>query len=143
MGDSQLVQLTQVPDAFVDKPTLLIPSDICTVQPSFFEMSISASKKGKERALSPTLDMDVDDDSGDLKSGKIIATKGSYVTVLEQSKNIAPIMDACLVDLDGGQVSSMLLLPGRAKYLMPQTAADRYVFWREKLWIHQYRKKWC
>jgi len=62
--------------------------------------------------------MDVDDDAGDpQESGTIVATKGSYVTVLEQFKNIAPILDACLVELDGGQVSSMLLLPGRARLL--------------------------
>jgi len=116
LGDSQLVQLRQVPNAFVDEPTLLIPSDVRTIQPSSFEMS--ASKKGKQRAASPTFDMDVDDDAGDPQElGNIVATKGSYVTVLEQFKNIAPILDACLVELDGGQVSSMLLLPGRARLL--------------------------
>lgn len=117
MGDSQLVQLRQVPDAFVDEPTLLIPSDIHSVQPSSFEML--TSKKGKQQGARPNFDMDVDDDVSDpQESGNIIATKGSYVTVIEQFKNIAPILDACLVDLDGGQVSSMLLIPGRARLLM-------------------------
>ncbi|KAF5360619.1 hypothetical protein D9756_004828 [Leucocoprinus leucothites] len=102
MGDSQLVQLTPVPSAFVDRSTLPISSDIHTVQSTSFEAS--ASKKGKGRAISPTFDMDVDDETGDPQdSGNIVATKGSYVTVLEQFKNIAPIVDACLVDLDGGQ----------------------------------------
>jgi len=142
MGDSQLVQLRQVPDAFVDESTLLIPSDIRTIQPSSFETS--ASRKGKQRAASPTFDMNVDDDtSNPQESGNIVATKGSYVTVIQQFKNIAPILDACLVDLDGGQVSSLLLLSGRARLLMSYAAADRYVFWREELWIHQYCKEWC
>lgn len=40
------------------------------------------------------------------ESGNVVATKGSYLNVLEQFKNIAPIADACLVDIDGGQVSA-------------------------------------
>jgi DNA damage-binding protein 1 len=103
MGDSQLVQLTATPNAFVDEPTLPIPSDVHTVSPNSFDAS--ASKKGKGRALSPTFDMEVDDGVDDPQdSGNVVATKGSYINILERFKNIAPILDACLVELDGGQV---------------------------------------
>lgn len=105
MGDSQLVQLTPTPNASADKPTLPIPSDVRTVPATSFDAS--AFKKGKTRATSPDFDsMELDDDesSSPQESGNVIATKGSYLSVLERFKNIAPIVDACLVDLDGGQV---------------------------------------
>lgn len=38
--------------------------------------------------------------------GLVVLGKGSYLSVLETFKNIAPILDAALVDTDGsGQVS--------------------------------------
>lgn len=105
MGDSQLVQLTPTPNAFADKPTLPIPLDIHTVPSTSFDAS--AFKKGKGRATSPDFDsMEVDEDEtvSPQGSGNVIATKGSYLSVLERFKNIAPIIDACLVETDGGQV---------------------------------------
>ncbi|KXN88147.1 DNA damage-binding protein 1a [Leucoagaricus sp. SymC.cos] len=103
MGDSQLVQLSPTPTSSIDQPTLPIPEDIHTVSSSSIDGSVT--KKGKGRAISPTFDnMEIDDEAGDpQESGKLVATKGSYVTVLEQFKNIAPIVDACLVDIAGGQ----------------------------------------
>jgi DNA damage-binding protein 1 len=143
MGDSQLVQITPTPNADFDRPTLPIPSEIHSVTSTSFDASVS--RKGKGRAISPTFDMEVDDEVGDSqKSGNIIATKGSYVTVLERFKNIAPIVDACLVDLDGGQVS--VILPHFEEILAESgwyVASACYVFWREKYRISKYCEEWC
>jgi DNA damage-binding protein 1 len=70
-------------------------------------MKANKKGKGKEKAL----EMDVDavgDMSGTKKEdgGLIVLGKGSYLSVLEVFKNIAPIVDAALVDTDSsGQVS--------------------------------------
>lgn len=49
--------------------------------------------------------MDVDNESEMTKNGHILGTRGSYLSVLDTQKNIAPIMDAVLVDIEGtGQV---------------------------------------
>jgi DNA damage-binding protein 1 len=43
--------------------------------------------------------------SGKEEKGVIVLGQGSYLSVVDSWKNIAPIMDAVLVDLDGsGQV---------------------------------------
>lgn len=48
--------------------------------------------------------------STDVAKGCVVATKGSYIDVLQTFKNIAPISDAVLVDLDGsGQVRISIL----------------------------------
>ena len=64
------------------------------------------SKKGKGKADVDDHDMDVDSEGGDdYSKGRVVEPSGSYLTVLEAYKNIAPIMDAVLVDVDGsGQV---------------------------------------
>lgn len=63
-------------------------------------MAPSSAGKGKGRALA-----DNDADLKDITKGLVLATMGSYITVIDTFKNIAPIMDAVLVDTDGsGQV---------------------------------------
>lgn len=51
--------------------------------------------------------MDIDDPSdSDLSKGRVVEVMGSFITVLDSYKNIAPIMDAVLVDIDGvGEVT--------------------------------------
>ena len=44
--------------------------------------------------------MDIDDKLESKGTGYRIATKGSFVTVLETHKNIVPIVDAVLVNID-------------------------------------------
>jgi len=69
-------------------------------------MKANRKGKGKERALE--MDVDAVGDSSTKKEGRglIVLGKGSYLSVLEVFKNIAPIVDAALVDTDGsGQVS--------------------------------------
>jgi DNA damage-binding protein 1 len=78
-------------------------------------MKANRKGKGKERALE--MDVDVGDSSGTKKEGRglIVLEKGSYLSVLEVFKNIAPIVDAALVDTDGsGQVSIFSLLEIRS-----------------------------
>ena len=61
------------------------------------------STKGKGRAVLQD-DMDIDGDI-DCSKGRIVEPVGSFIKILESFKNIAPIMDAILVDTDGsGQV---------------------------------------
>ena len=62
--------------------------------------------KGKGRASNED-DSDMDVDSDALGSGRVIAPHGSHLKVLQSFKNIGPINDALLVDLERtGQVSS-------------------------------------
>jgi len=61
-----------------------------------------SSTKGKGGAISQDDDMDVDVDVDvDRSEGRIVEPVGSFIKVLESFKNIAPIMDAILVDTDG------------------------------------------
>ena len=54
--------------------------------------------------------MDVDSDS--LSSGRVITPQGSHLKVLQSFKNIGPVNDALLVDLEGsGQVCFLFHAP--------------------------------
>ncbi|KAL6302826.1 mono-functional DNA-alkylating methyl methanesulfonate N-term-domain-containing protein [Sparassis latifolia] len=89
-GESQLLRIHSSPFANADTETLPIPSGITTVSSSSL-----MSSKGKEKAY---LCMD---DERAVKGGRVVSTKGTFVEVLENFQNIAPIMDAVLADLDG------------------------------------------
>jgi len=113
-GDSQLVQINTSPVSGLEVPTLPVPSDIKTITPS--QLTLLATKggaKGKGRVTN----MDVDDDVGSGRRkkegrGVIVLGKGSYLSVLDVFKNLAPIVDAALVDTDGsGQVSLTHIVP--------------------------------
>lgn len=102
MGDSQLIQISHSPLSLTHSPTLTIPTDVKTVS----SQTLSHSKgKGKGKAVDDDVDMDKDP-----SSGCVVETMGSYISVRDTYKNIAPIMDAVLVDTDGsGQVSACSL----------------------------------
>ncbi|KAJ7695700.1 mono-functional DNA-alkylating methyl methanesulfonate N-term-domain-containing protein [Mycena rosella] len=86
-GDSQLVQISATPLSSSDEtPTLPIPSDIETV-PAGRLAPPSAKGKGREELAEPLRDC-------------ILDVKGSFLKVLDTFKNIAPILDAALVDTD-------------------------------------------
>lgn len=94
-GDSQLLRIHLSPYDKLDSDTLPVPNGITTVPPS----SLLSSTKGKQRA-----DVEMTD-VREGKDGRVISGKGSYMEVLQNYQNIAPIMDAVLADLDGsGQV---------------------------------------
>ena|ERR1700691_3585479 len=109
-GDSQLIRINNSPVSGLEVPTLPVPSDISTITPS---QLTSLATKGKGRAV----DMDVDE--GGMRGagrkekegrGVIVLGKGSYLSVLETFKNLAPILDAVLVDNGTAQVSLTLIL---------------------------------
>lgn len=102
LGDSQLLQLSPTPNSQHCLPTLTMPVEIRTVSPG--SLMAKSSTKGKGRAIMQDDDMDIDGDI-DRSKGRIVEPDGSFIRVLESFKNIAPIMDAILVDIDGsGQV---------------------------------------
>ena len=73
--------------------TLPIPKGITIMPPS----ALASSGKGKGRAAG--------EDVGGRKEGRIIGMKGTYLEVLQNHDNIAPILDAALADIDrSGQV---------------------------------------
>jgi DNA damage-binding protein 1 len=88
-GDAQIIRLHETP--FRSAP-LPVPSDIRTSLLS----NITLKPKGKARANPDVTDDGDDNDHRD--KGKVIKAEGSYVEVLEQFSNIAPIVDATLVD---------------------------------------------
>lgn len=110
LGDSQLLRLSPTPTSnAID--TLPISSGITTVEPSVLSaQSPSASSKGKGRA-----DIDWNMDARTVKEGKdgkVVRTRGSYLDIIQTWENVAPIVDAAMVDLEGsGQVRSLSSLP--------------------------------
>jgi DNA damage-binding protein 1 len=103
LGDSQLITITQIPSKTEDQAVLSIPFGIRTYDRTAIT---SGSKKGKQRA-DEDMDVDGSEEDGDgLANGRIIAPDGSYVRVVQSFKNIGPIIDAVMVDVEGsGQVS--------------------------------------
>lgn len=91
LGNSQLVRLLPAPTASSEADTLPIPSSIKASPPSAL-----SREHGGDNAT---------DDDKDRANGTVIRLKGSHVEVLESFRNIAPIVDATLADIDGsGQV---------------------------------------
>jgi DNA damage-binding protein 1 len=92
MGDSQLLKIHQTPVSALDSPTLPISPEMKATPPT----DLISPSKGKGKA-----DADIQEPKGFIVEGV-----GSHVSVLESFKNIAPIVDAVLVDTDGsGQVT--------------------------------------
>ncbi|KAF8208666.1 mono-functional DNA-alkylating methyl methanesulfonate N-term-domain-containing protein [Mycena galopus ATCC 62051] len=86
-GDSQLVQISSTPVSTSDEaPTLPIPPEITTV-PAARLAPPSAKGKGREEYSEPLRDC-------------VLDVKGPYLRVIDTFKNIAPILDAVLVDTD-------------------------------------------
>ena len=99
-GDSQLLQISSSPVSTQEVPSISIPPEIHTC--SSGSLSATSPRKGKEKEPSQNNDMDVDEPiGGDFSKGRVVEAMGSFITVLDSYKNIAPIMDAILVDTDG------------------------------------------
>ncbi|KAJ3744599.1 CPSF A subunit region-domain-containing protein [Lentinula detonsa] len=82
-GDSQLVRINQVPSSSSSSPTLPIPKSVLT--------TVSAERLNT-----------LEDERGFLKKGRVVNTHGSFIQVVQTLvKNVAPIRDAVMVDLDG------------------------------------------
>lgn len=96
-GDSQLLQISSSPVSI--EPSIYIPPEIHTC--SSGSLSATSPRKGKEKALFQNSDMDVDGPNDDnFSKGRVVEAMGSFITVLDSYKNVAPIMDAILVDID-------------------------------------------
>ncbi|KAJ7134358.1 CPSF A subunit region-domain-containing protein [Mycena epipterygia] len=83
-GDSQLVKISSTALSSSEAPTLPIPPDIKTVLAGRLA---PPSAKGKGREEHSVRDC-------------VLDVKGSFLSVIETFKNIAPILDAALVDTD-------------------------------------------
>jgi DNA damage-binding protein 1 len=95
-----LLQISPTPISKEGLRSLAIPSDIKTV--SLDSLLSTPLKKGKAKATGDEMDLDDEDEDVDSVSscGQVVSPTGSFITVLETYKNIAPIMDAIWVDPD-------------------------------------------
>lgn len=86
-GDSQLVQISSTSLSSSDEsPTLPIPPEIKTVVAARL-VPPSVKGKGREELSEPLRDC-------------VLDVKGPYIRVIDTFKNVAPILDAVLVDTD-------------------------------------------
>ena len=104
-------------------------------------------RKGKEKVLIQNNDMDVDDPAGDnFSKGRVVEAIGSFITVVDSYKNIAPILDAILVDTDGsGEVASFSFFFSflAMTYLTYNIDANCNMLRRREHWVCQHSPKWC
>ncbi|KAI8986077.1 CPSF A subunit region-domain-containing protein [Trametes punicea] len=102
-GDSQLLRIHPAPIANAGSDTLPIPKGVSTVSPSALT---SVSSKGKGRADESNLS-DVS-----ARDGRVVSTKGTFIEVLQNHDNIAPIMDAVVTDIDGSGQPQVITCSG-------------------------------
>ncbi|KAG0700426.1 CPSF A subunit region-domain-containing protein [Suillus ampliporus] len=93
-GSSQLLQITTTPSSALDTPTLLVSSSILTISPNALDSTVRG--------------MGINDDA----QGYVVVGMGSYVTELESFNNLAPILDAVLVDTDGSGQNEIVTCSG-------------------------------
>ncbi|KAG7088601.1 hypothetical protein E1B28_012575 [Marasmius oreades] len=98
-GDSQVIKIHAQSISSDDKPTLEIPPRVGTVPKGALE-------KGKGRAI--------DEDDDVFTNGRVVSNRGAYLTVLQTFKNIAPILDAVLTDVDGSGQPQIVTCSGGA-----------------------------
>ncbi|KAG1743291.1 CPSF A subunit region-domain-containing protein [Suillus paluster] len=93
-GSSQLLQITATPSSALKTPTLPVSPSISTVSPN----ALNSLVRGMGR------NVDV--------QGYIVVGKGSYLTEIESFNNLAPILDAVLVDTDGSGQNEIVTCSG-------------------------------
>ncbi|KAG1898161.1 CPSF A subunit region-domain-containing protein [Suillus fuscotomentosus] len=91
-GSSQLLQITTTPSFAFDAPTLPVPSTIPTISPNALNSHVSGRNTDA--------------------SGYVVVGLGSYVTELESFSNLAPILDAVLIDTDGSGQNEIVTCSG-------------------------------
>ncbi|KAJ3896557.1 CPSF A subunit region-domain-containing protein [Lentinula edodes] len=103
-GDSQLVRISQVAlSTAKETPTLPIPHSITTtISLENFNRLDDDKGKGPSSILH----------GNGIKKGYIVTTYGSFLEVIQTFKNIAPIRDAVLADLDGSGQSHIVTCSG-------------------------------
>jgi hypothetical protein len=112
---------------------------------------ISGKGKGKGRAVEMEVDDDDDNPNGGgarkEKEGRgvIVLGKGSYLSVFDTFRNVAPIMDAILVDTDGsGQVSTSIrtIILHISSFYGCLKASDYNLLWRTQHGVFARCKGW-
>lgn len=99
-----MILISAKPTSDLEAPTLPIPR------------SMTSSRLGSNKGKGKSTDMDVDLEdevqvANNALSGYIAESRGSRLDVLMSQKNIAPIQDALLVEIDaGGQARKPLSL---------------------------------
>ncbi|KAI1790140.1 mono-functional DNA-alkylating methyl methanesulfonate N-term-domain-containing protein [Ganoderma leucocontextum] len=101
-GDSQLLRIHPTPIANTTVDTLPIPQGVSSVPPP----SLVGSDKGKGKATAGDLE------SGSAREGRVVNTKGTFLEVLQNYDNIAPITDAALADIDGSGQPQVITCSG-------------------------------
>lgn len=99
------MQIADTPSPVPEDHICFVPADVKPI--SSGNLAASTSSKGKAKA---TEEMDVDEEDSPTPNskGRVLEFSGSYINVLENFKNIAPIMDAIAVDIDAsGQVRTI------------------------------------
>ena len=93
-----MLQISPTPISNEEIPILAVPSDIKTV--SMDSLLSTPLNKGKARAAGNDMDLDDEGTNSNFSCGQVVSPSGSFITILETYKNIAPVMDAILVDPD-------------------------------------------
>ncbi|KAG2758166.1 hypothetical protein P692DRAFT_20763238 [Suillus brevipes Sb2] len=91
-GGSQLLQITTTPSSALDAPTLPVPSTLPTISPNALNSHVSGRNNDGP--------------------GYIVVGIGSYITELESFNNLAPILDAVLIDTDGSGQNEIVTCSG-------------------------------
>ncbi|TFK48656.1 hypothetical protein OE88DRAFT_1663726 [Heliocybe sulcata] len=103
-GDSQLLRISTSPLSATDADTLHIPSKIQTFTPSDLLTRYGVEgKKGKGKAQ---------EGQGGEAGGYVVRTTGGFVEELQRWDNVAPIMDAVVVDLEGSGQRTVVTCSG-------------------------------
>ncbi|GAW02345.1 uv-damaged dna-binding [Lentinula edodes] len=112
LGDSQLVRISQVAlSTAKESLTLPIPESVGT-RISVEEFNGLEDERGKGPSSGGSGGSGGTDSRKGIKKGWIVATHGSFVEVIQTFKNIAPIRDAVLADLDGSGQSHIVTCSG-------------------------------
>jgi len=101
LGDSHVAQISPTPLSHSDQLTLPIDPEIRSISSELLGSESVTNNKGKGKVSD-----DFEDTAFAEGKGRVVRTHGRYLAVLQSFKNIAPIHDGALVDLDGnGRVS--------------------------------------
>ncbi|KAK7464711.1 hypothetical protein VKT23_005917 [Stygiomarasmius scandens] len=96
LGDSHVAQISPTPLSHSDQLTLPIDPEIRSISSELLGSERVTNNKGKGKVSD-----DFEDTAFAEGKGRVVRTHGRYLTVLQSFKNIAPIHDGALVDLDG------------------------------------------
>ncbi|KAL0569702.1 hypothetical protein V5O48_012262 [Marasmius crinis-equi] len=106
-GSSQVVKIHLQSTSSDNDPTLEIPSTVKAVEKSLLE-------KDREPRIDEVDEEEEEEEHDGYKKGRVIYNRGTYLTVLQTFKNIAPILDAVLADTDNSGQPQIVTCSGGA-----------------------------